>query len=300
MTTLRIRIDLGSIVKDNPRWLFLRDSCLTIQDVKEKIVSDYSLLNLSRNVKLYLNGAILPPSESVAILQPEDIIKVLVEEEVRIFKKNGPASHLISYPSPLSSLVTNLQLDGRSNNSLLSPIPTDDNVQNTSQSLIQKEIENFNLHVSNEIEVSNEIWQILKKQSVSETSSPNANSRKFEAIKHSKHKTILLSKLRNPGSKASCSTMFSNVSDHFNDKYSKLSENQRREMLALEEARKQSAANIKIKLGEFGEEWTKGWRSSDCCIMFECGVPDQMWLYAQSQGLNDVNSFVQVCLLRVS
>ena len=65
-------------------------------------------------------------------------------------------------------------------------------------------------------------------------------------------------------------------------------------MLALEEARKQSAANIRIKLGEFGEPWMKGWKYSECCIMFECGTPDMMWLYAQSPGLSMVNSFVQV------
>ena len=293
---IRIRIDVGYIVRDNPRWMFLRaGSCGTIQNVITKIAIDYNLQKSYQNIKLYLNGAILPPNESVSILQSDDLVKVLIDEtnlpetEEGLIIRTDQSPSYNTYPTPVSSLAKCPEPDTGSQVSQLFPIvpvPSRSNSCNTEKL--------NNLHVTDEIEIANKICTSLKKLCNSENSSFVDNDSKIEAFKNSKHKTILLSRLRNPGSKTSCSTMFSNVSDNFNDRFSKLSHSQISEMLALEEARKQSAANIRIKLGEFGEPWMKGWKYSECCIMFECGTPDMMWLYAQSPGLSMVNSFVQV------
>ena len=276
--------------------MFLRaGSCTTIQNVITKIATDYDLQKSYQNIKLYLNGAILPPNESVSILQSDDLVKVSIDEANLPEAEEGPfiradqSPSYDTYPTPVSSLAKCPEPDTGSQVSQLFPIvpvPSRSNSCNTEKL--------NNLHVTDEIEIASKICTSLKKLCNSENSSFVDNDSKIEAFKNSKHKTILLSRLRNPGSKTSCSTMFSNVSDNLNDRFSKLSHSQISEMLALEEARKQSAANIRIKLGEFGEPWMKGWKYSECCIMFECGTPDMMWLYAQSPGLSMVNSFVQV------
>ena len=215
----------------------------------------------------------------------------LEEAEEGPFIRADQSPSYDTYPTPVSSLAKcpEPDMDKGSQVSQIFPIVPVPSISNSCNTEKQD-----NLHVTDEIGIANKICTSLKKLCNSDDSSFVDNYSKIEAFKNTKHNTILLSRLRNPGSKTSCSTMFSNVSDNLNDRFSKLSHSQISEMLALEEARKQSAANIRIKLGEFGEPWMKGWKYSECCIMFECGTPDMMWLYAQSPGLSMVNSFVQV------
>ena len=66
------------------------------------------------------------------------------------------------------------------------------------------------------------------------------------------------------------------------------------EMRALEEAKKRRIDRILKRLGVYGELWEENQKYCDGSLYYEGGTPERMWLYPWTEGLEDLNLYIQV------
>ena len=66
------------------------------------------------------------------------------------------------------------------------------------------------------------------------------------------------------------------------------------DMGALEEAKKRRIDLIRKRLGVYGEFWVENKKYDDGCLYYEGGTPERMWLYPWTDGLDDLNHYIQV------
>ena len=66
------------------------------------------------------------------------------------------------------------------------------------------------------------------------------------------------------------------------------------DMGALEEAKKRRIDLIRKRLGVYGEFWEENKKYDDGCLYYEGGTPERMWLYPWTDGLDDLNHYIQV------
>ena len=66
------------------------------------------------------------------------------------------------------------------------------------------------------------------------------------------------------------------------------------DMGALEEAKKRRIELIRKRLGVYGEFWEENKKYDDGCLYYEGGTPERMWLYPWTDGLDDLNHYIQV------
>ena len=71
------------------------------------------------------------------------------------------------------------------------------------------------------------------------------------------------------------------------------------DMTVLEEAKKRRIALILKRLGVYGELWEENKKYDDDRLYYEGGTPDRMWLYPWTDGLDDLNHYVQVNLIHI-
>ena len=73
------------------------------------------------------------------------------------------------------------------------------------------------------------------------------------------------------------------------------------EMRALEEAKKRRIDVILKRLGVYGELWEENKKYDDGSLYYEGGTPERMWLYPWTEGLEDLNLYIQVkfCYIQI-
>ena len=73
------------------------------------------------------------------------------------------------------------------------------------------------------------------------------------------------------------------------------------EMRALEEAKKRRIDLILKRLGVYGELWEENQKYCDGSLYYEGGTPERMWLYPWTEGLEDLNLYIQVkfCYIQI-
>ena len=311
MTIVRIKIDFSDVNEQQDGiWMLIDETFKNINDVENQIVRTQNWLQ-GRDISLILKEYKLPGDESVHLLQSNDLVKVKYTRS-RIDQKHANRQSfldsLVPYPSSSSDSVCSLL--STSSEIKPSPSPLQDDLSSVNPSVAASLTNKDGASVSgcnNSIE-KHSSRQDEDTQITTETEPTNAEDNPTKEVFLVDDYLVDLNYLQNHNndenhSKEEIKLDSTQPDPLLSERYG--SENRfglkicEIDMKVIEEAKKRRIALIVKRLGVYGELWEENKKYDDGRLYYEGGTPDRMWLYPWTDGLDDLNHYVQVNLIHI-
>ena len=325
MTMVRIKIDFSDVSDQQYGiWMLIDGTFKTIKDVENLIVRTQKWLQ-GRNISLFLREYNLPSDELIHVLQSNDLVKVkytrLRSDQKHANRPSFPDS-LVPYPSSSSVSVCSLP----TSSSEIKPSPLLDDLSSVNPSVAASltnkdgasasgcinstenhssrqdqdtlitsgtDLSNAEDNPSKEVYLVDDYLEDLQYIQDHKNDENNFKDGSFQKENIDSKNTNQILKDWNP---LQSDPLFSERHESENRFGLKVCEI---DMTVLEEAKKRRIALILKRLGVYGELWEENRKYDDGSLYYEGGTPERMWLYPWTDGLDDLNHYVQVNLCQI-
>lgn len=283
---LRLKLDLSDIHPsiDNPiQWLFVDLNHLKIaSDIARHLRNSYFQdRNLKETeVELFLGDGLIPPNTSLKIFKSDELVKVKVKK-----KKIEEICELFEDPevpvcsrNPLDQSLSHSRIDSSST---------------SSSSPLERVIKAARAKEDNKL--------------VEAAASSGTFSRESLFAVSANEKLLALAaqkKLEKTAEESSLSSTALSLSQLQQDSLTSpplelSTQDTDVSMAFINQAQIQFLQQTRRKCGRYGNDWMARTTIKDDKLMYECGTPDSFWIFAWTDGLEDMNEYIQVRYLRL-
>ena len=280
---MRIKLDFREVSSNEDHdcclWMYIDRSISTVRDLLMKIKSDCDLSSDLKveDIDLYLEQFLLPQRGSIKLIKDSELLTLK-------FRKNK----ILKLQKTQERSLSNKDEKRSTGHQLLVP-----HTESTSTSVKPAGLSGIKSNLL--LDETNSI-----KLSVEENSQPSnvhVSPESIRSIKVGKHKHILQSRLQLSESKSNSPTI-SEQSQILGQSFitSTLS-NTKIKKAFWTNARKNRYMSIVDSLNDYGKPWKIDQKYEDF-MSFQCGTPDNLWLYAWTPSLVEIDDVVQVTILK--
>ena len=260
--------------------MYVDCSILTVGDLLLKIKSDCELqADLSiEDIDLYLEQFLLPQRGSIKLIKDSE----LITPRLRKNKKSK---------DPRSSNIRNKSLSNKVEKSSTDQfllVPYAESTSASVSSAAHSGLKSNLLDKSDSFKQSQE----AKSQSSNITVSPET----IRSIEASKHKHVLLSRLNLSENRSFSPSTISDQSKKLGQNYNPGTSSSTKNMNIFRNVRRNCYKDLVESLQDYGKPWKVEQKYEDF-MSFQCGVPDDLWIYAWTPSLAMIDDIVQVKIL---
>ena len=278
---MRIRLDLREVSNDQNAdcfiWMYVDcSSILTVGDLLQKIKSDCELQADLRieDLDLYLEQFLLPQKGSIKLIKDSELITPKTRENKK--SKDPRSINIIN-----KSLSNKVEKSSTGTDQLLL-VPYAGAESTSASSATHSGLKSNLIGKSDSFKQS----QKEKSQSSNITVSPET----IRSIEASKHKHVLLSRLNLSENRSYSPSTISDQNCNTGTNSST------KNMNIFRNVRRNCYKDLVESLQDYGKPWKVEQKYEDF-MSFQCGTPDNLWIYAWTPSLAMIDDIVQVKML---